>query len=102
MSETIEAEVIEIDGIVPAKPAGFDSRSGFDRGSLGRNVRMTLLNLNRKWWLLWLVLAVIFLATIGVVLGGCILVLSIIRGLFRILMRGLAGADARPGTLGRG
>jgi hypothetical protein len=103
MPETIEAEVIEIDGVVPLRASKKGSEpepSSASRWSRD-GMRGTIVNLDRRWWPLWLVLgvlAVVLAATVGVVLGLCYLVFSLIRGFFR----GLFGGGSASGGLRRG
>ena len=83
MPETLEAEVIEIDGKAPdpASQAG-PSASYSDRA------RQVVLKLDRRWWPLWAVVgivAVAAVATLGVVFGVIYLVFAIVRGFFRAL-----------------
>ena len=105
MPETIEAEVIEIDGIVPPKHSETEADAGSSSGRAARSMRGAGFNLDRRWWPLWVllgVLAVILLLTVGVVFGACYLIFSLIRGVLRVLFGGLAGGGADAGALRRG
>ncbi|MEM1085959.1 MAG: hypothetical protein AAGI48_17755 [Verrucomicrobiota bacterium] len=96
MPETIEAEVIEIDGVAPPKGDGGETEASGERR--GSRVRIPEIRLDRRWWPLWLVLgvlAVALAATVGVVFGAIYLVYSLIRGLIRALFGGWAGSSAR-------
>lgn len=82
MSETIEAEVIEIDGKAP-EPIPQEQGSS---GSRSERARPMVLKLDRRWWPLWLVLGVVAVAligTLGLVFGAVYLVSSLIRGVVR-------------------
>lgn len=88
--ETIEVEVVEIDGVapVPVTPAEEDAPH---RGNDWRNWQGKVRQLDMRWWPLWVLLGIIllFLAlTVGIVLG-------IIYGIYRIIrgiLSGIAGA----------
>lgn len=82
MPETLEAEVIEIDGKAP-EPVPQEQGSS---GSYSERARQVVLKLDRRWWPLWVVLgmvAVALMATLGLVLGVVYLVFSLIRGVIR-------------------
>ncbi len=91
MPETLEAEVIEIDGKVPEPAQQQEQSAGYSE-----RARRMVLQLDRRWWPLWVVLGVavvgLFL-TIGVIFGAVYLVFSIIRGIFRAL--GFAPSSSR-------
>lgn len=105
MPDTIEAEVLEIDGQRPApvQPPQGDARSGskgrsaFDPrgawGSLGGRV----LRLDRRWWPLWVVLGIVAVVVLGVVFCVAAVVFTMVRilgGILRFLIgpgRSVAG-----------
>lgn len=89
MPETIEAEVIEIDGVTP--PEGHQAEPEGPGPSGGRRMQIPVIRLDRRWWPLWLVLgilAVALMATVGVVVGAVYLVYRVVRGLFQALFGG--------------
>lgn len=104
MPETIEAEVIEIDGRVPPQVAARDETAGAGSSRFRAGMRGAVLNLDRRWWPLWVLLgvvAVVLAATVGVVLGACYLTLSLIRVFFRGLFGGISGGGSGSGGLRR-
>ncbi|MFC7337174.1 hypothetical protein ACFQY0_08290 [Haloferula chungangensis] len=107
MPETIEAEVIEIDGVVPPKgPQNGTERSAGPHSAWSREgMRGRVINLDRRWWPLWVVLgivAVVLAATVGLLLGVCYLVFSVIRMILRGLFGGLSDGGAGSGALRKG
>lgn len=77
MPETIEAEVIEIDG----KPPPSEEAEASWGARYGEGFKGQVLRLDRRWWPLWLLLGgllVVLLLTVGVVLGGIYLVFTTI------------------------
>jgi len=91
MPDTIEAEVIEIDGRTPEPGAGPEPASG------QADWRQWVLRFDRRWWPLWVLLGVAVVAlasTLGLVLMACWLVLRLVRGLLRGVARMLG---ANPG-----
>jgi len=81
MPDTLEAEVIEIDGKAP-EPAASQAGSG----SYSERARQMVFQLDRRWWPLWLLLGVVAVAlmlTVGVVFGVVFLVFSLVK---RILL----------------
>lgn len=98
-TQTLEAEVVEIDGVAPIPPqqrqADPKNRSWQDWRSWQGRVR----TLDARWWPLWLILGIIALSlvlTVGLVLGVIILLvritLGIIRGVFSIFAPPQSGA----------
>lgn len=93
MPETIEAEVLEIDGEAPAlAPSTEPPRRG---------PRQFAVRFDRRWWPLWTVLAVFGVAlmlTVGAVLAAAYLVFALVRG----VLRALGGyVSTSPASLGR-
>lgn len=92
MPETIEAEVIEIDGEAPV-PASAPRRA--------RGIRPFVVRLDRRWWPLWTLLAILGMAlmlTLGVAFAAVYLVFALVRGVWR----GLGGyVSSSPESLGR-
>ena len=79
MPETIEAEVIEIDGQKPPE------RESWADSSPMKSFRWRL---DRRWWPLWVLLTmvgVVVMMTLGLVLGSIYLIFVLIRGLMRAL-----------------
>lgn len=91
MPETIEAEVLEIDGEAPAPSAEAPRRGP----------RQFAVRLDRRWWPLWTVLAVVGVAlmlTVGTILAAVYLVFALLRG----VLRALGGyVSTPPSSLGR-
>lgn len=92
--ETIEAEVIEIDGAPPPEPAPRpDTKSGMPDWS-GWKARV--LTLDRRWWPLWLLLGVVLvglLLSVGLVVGLILGALRLVRG-FLSLLTGRGPSDS--------
>lgn len=89
MPETLEAEVIEIDGKAP-EPAS--NQAGTE--SYSDRARQMVFKLDRRWWPLWLVLGVVAVAlllTVGVVVGVVFLVFSLIRGILQAFVSAFSG-----------
>lgn len=88
-TQTIEVEVVEIDGAVPPA-AKFPSRERAPAASQTLPKWLKRLawirQLDRRWWPLWAVLAtvgVVLLLTLGVVLGVIFLIFRALRAIFR-------------------
>ncbi len=83
--ETLEAEVLEIDGIAPApSPAGptENPRGWQDWRTWQGRIRM----LDARWWPLWLflgIIAITLILTIGLVLGILFITLRILTRILR-------------------
>jgi hypothetical protein len=93
--ETIEVEVVEIDGIAPVPvsaphgddPAGERPRDG--NWNDWRNWQGRVRTLDMRWWPLWVFLGIILLAllaSVGVVVGICYVIYRIILGFLRALV----------------
>lgn len=92
--ETIEVEVVEIDGITPV-PVSHPHPEEEDPRQRGWNDWQSwqgrARQLDMRWWPLWVLLGIVLvflLLTVGVVLGVIFLIYRIIRGFFA----GIAGA----------
>jgi hypothetical protein len=86
--DTIEAEVLEIDGSPPPPPPEPEPSR---RDDPWRAMRGRVLRLDRRWWPLWLVLGILavgLLLTLGVVAAVVILIAKVIRGVFRLFTGG--------------
>ena len=102
MPETIEAEVIEIDGVEPPKAEKSEKRTESPWSRAGMQGRV--LKLDRRWWPLWLLLgvvAVILAATVGVVLGICYTIFAVIRRVLRGIFGGMPSGGSGSGALRR-
>lgn len=103
MPETIEAEVISIDGKPPEPAPETGARSG-SRGWGRERVRGTLLRLDRRWWPLWMVLGIVMVGlavVFGLVLGLVYLVVASVRAVLRLFFgagstSGADGSSLRP------
>lgn len=92
MPETLEAEVIEIDGKAP-EPAA--AQSGPE--SYSQRARQLVFQLDRRWWPLWLVLGVVALAlllTVGLVVGAVFLVASLVIRTIRSFVAAVSGSSS--------
>lgn len=89
MPETLEAEVIAIDGKPPEPPPEprESQRAGGHRTFHGFHGRV--LKLDKRWWPLWLLLGLVF----GVFIIA-FLILAAAFSLLRSLIRGIAGIFA--------
>lgn len=89
--ETIEADVLEIDGSPPPAPP---TREEEPRPQPAwKSVRGKVLQLDRRWWPLWIVLGLVafaFVAVIGVIFGAFLIVAKIIGAILRFLFGGSA------------
>lgn len=95
--QSIEVEVVEIDGIAPptrVEPSHETPRNS--RGAAGaqwqdwQKWQGRVRKLDSRWWPLWVILGIIALfliLTVGVVVGVLVLIYRIITGFFRALMR---------------
>lgn len=89
MPETIEAEVLEIDGSPPPAPDPQQPRPGEGNGMPWDGLRGKVLTLDRRWWPLWGLLGIIALAlvlTVGVVIAAVVIVAKMIGGILRFLL----------------
>lgn len=97
MPDTIEAEVLEIDGKQPPPPHQPQPPRRDDRWQA---MRGRVVKLDRRWWPLWVLLGIIALGlvlTIGVVVAAVVIVFKIVSGVVRLLIGG-GGGGHRPGT----
>lgn len=87
--QTIEVEVVEIDGVaVTPRPVREDARkthSRIDWSSWQGRVK----RLNARWWPLWLVLGFAVLLA-AVVLGICFAVVFVVWRIFKAILNGFA------------
>lgn len=85
--ETIEVEVVEIDGVVPAAvPPHQQETGGNSRRNWGewQNWQGRVRTLNMRWWPLWALLGIIaflLLITFGFVIGIIYVIYRCIRGI---------------------
>lgn len=79
MPETLEAEVIEVDGKPPPRPERNPEPEVRGWGGMPRTIR-----LDRRWWPLWILLGGLLLIA-GVVFGTLYLIFAAIRGVLRFL-----------------
>ncbi len=86
--QTIEAEVVEIDGIEVRPRATPGHRSGKDWKNW-RNLQAHVLKLDSRWWPLWVALGIIALVLV-VAIGMCAAVLWIAYRLLVGLFLGFA------------
>jgi hypothetical protein len=86
-SQTIEVEVIEVDGVVPTDKFEPQTEAPPRRRpwqDLGGRVR----KLDRRWWPLWIflgIIAAVIVLTLGLVVGVVVVIYRILRGLFRAI-----------------
>lgn len=87
--DTIEAEVLEIDGSPPPAPDPKGARSAQGAGMPWDSLRGKVLTLDRRWWPLWVLLGLVALAlvlTVGVVVAAIVIVAKIVGGILRFLL----------------
>lgn len=92
MNDTIEVEVLEIDGAAPAAPAPEPAAESTPPPWTAWQGRIR--QLDARWWPLWVILGVLalgLLLTVGVVVGVSVLVLRTIVRLIRGIGRLFAG-----------
>lgn len=93
--ETIEVEVVEIDGVAveprPVRGEKPDARGGIDWSVWQGRVR----RLDARWWPLWLVLGFIALV-VAVAVGMCVAVVFVTWRIFKALLTGLANLFNPP------
>lgn len=97
MPDTIEAEVLEIDGKLPPPPYQPEPPR---RDDPWQAMRGRVVSLDRRWWPLWVLLGIVALGlalTVGVVVAAVAIVFKIIGGVLR-LVTGAGGGGGRPGT----
>ncbi len=94
--ETIEAEVLEIDGSPPPAPQVQEPEPAW------KAMRGKVLRLDRRWWPLWVLLGVVVFAVVAVLglLFGVVLLVTKLTGW---ILRPFFGSPARRGgaTLSR-
>jgi len=83
--ETLEAEVVEIDGVAPVP-----SPSGPEQNPRGwqdwRTWQGRVRTLDARWWPLWLILGILaftLILTIGLVVGIVVITFRILTGILR-------------------
>jgi hypothetical protein len=90
--QAIEVEIVEIDGIAP--PAKFDSPDGSSPDSSGREQPKwkqwsgRVQQLDSRWWPLWVIFGVIvvfLLLTVGLFLGIIFVIFLALRGIARAI-----------------
>ncbi len=85
MPETIEAEVIAIDGRPPERGPASAGRVG-DAAPYSERFRQRVLQLDRRWWPLWTVLGILLVAalvTVGLLVAVFQVLWLLIRTVFR-------------------
>lgn len=90
MPETIEADVLEIDGSPPVPPV---KERDPEPQPAWKSMRGKVLRLDRRWWPLWVVLGLVvfaLVAVIGVIFGAFLIVAKIIGAILRFLVGGSA------------
>lgn len=93
-TETIEVEIVEIDGVAPVPPpgAGREEEPSRQQGwNEWRNWQGKVSQLDMRWWPLWVFLGVVLLFlifTVGIALGLIYGIYRIIRG----ILSGIASA----------
>ena len=99
MPETIEADVLEIDGSPPPAPREPDQ----EREPAWKSMRGKVLRLDRRWWPLWLLLGIVvfaFVAVFGLIFGLVMLVAKAVGSILRFLFGGSSprggGGLSRP------
>jgi hypothetical protein len=86
-SQAIEVEVLEVDGISPARK--FNSPDPAPSSTPWIHWQSRVGKLNRRWWPLWIFLGAILLVlmlTVGVVIGVVVLIFKILRGFLRMIV----------------
>lgn len=88
--ETIEVEVVEIDGVAveprPVRGEAPDARGGIDWSVWQGRVK----RLDSRWWPLWFVLGFVVLV-VAVAVGLCVAVVFVAWRIFVAILRGFAG-----------
>jgi hypothetical protein len=95
--DTLEAEVLEIDGSPPPPPQPEPEAPRHD--DPWQAMRGRVVKLDRRWWPLWVLLGIVAVAlalTVGVVVAAGVIVLKVIGGVLRLLTG--TGGGSRPGT----
>lgn len=93
-STEIEVEVVEIDGIAPVDAARASGEADAPRGSFGRGWQQARQfdprRIKLRWWPLWVlgaIVAVVLFLTLGLAAAIVLLVLRLVSGLLRNLLR---------------
>jgi len=96
--DTIEAEVLEIDGSPPLPPARAPEPAKRGRDQAWQAMLGRVLQLDRRWWPLWVLLGIVALILFAVV--ACfVAVFVVVAKLLGTILRFLTGsASARPGS----
>lgn len=84
--QSIEVEVVEIDGAVPT--AKFEAREETPAGKQWQDWQGRIRSLDSRWWPLWVLLGVIaigLLLTVGLVIGVILVILRILNAIGRAL-----------------
>lgn len=82
-TQTIEVEVVEVDGVVPSakvEPQATDSPQRPWRGAVRK--------LDRRWMPVWILLgaiAFVFVVVVGIVVGIGVVIFRILRGIVRLV-----------------
>jgi hypothetical protein len=99
--DTIEAEVLEIDGSPPPAPHQPEPEPP-RRDDPWQSMRGRVVKLDRRWWPLWVLLGIVALTlalTLGVVVAAVVIVFKIIGGVLRLLIgAGAGGGGNRADT----
>ena len=89
--DTIEAEVLEIDGGPLPPPEVRNDRSRGQASRSWESLRGKVVRLDRRWWPLWVllgILAVALLLTVGMVLAVVVAIAKLVGGILRFLTGG--------------
>lgn len=89
--DTIEAEVLEIDGSPPPAPDPKEPRPRQGTGTPWDSLRGKVLTLDRRWWPLWALLGMLVLAlvlTVGGVIAVVVIAAKFVAGILRFLLGG--------------
>lgn len=87
MPDTLEAEVLEIDGSPPPAPRVPESEPAW------KSMRGRVLRLDRRWWPLWVILGLIAfasLAVFGLIFGVLLISAKVVGAILRFLFGGSA------------
>lgn len=96
--DTIEAEVLEIDGSPPPAPGPQEPQSRQGAGAAWDSLRGKVIRFDRRWWPLWVLLGILALAlllTVGVVIAVFVVVAKLLGGILRFLT---GGSPSRSGN----
>lgn len=87
-TQTIEVEVVEIDGAAP--PATVERREQVPPTRPWQNWQGRVRRLDSRWWPLWVFLgtiAIFLILTVGVFLGIILVIFRMLQGMIRALIR---------------